>query len=161
MKKRRDQLNVEHDVLPPRIRKKLEEQKGFVGKWECVNSNDKEFVVDLDKRDCICRLWALSEIPCCHAIAAIYYMEEEPDTYVSHFLTNEYARKAYRYSIPYCNGEKIWDGIGMEAIFSPLSIGECLEDLKKARRKEFHERESTSEISRKGREMHCTNCKAA
>nr|KAJ0211097.1 hypothetical protein LSAT_V11C400226380 [Lactuca sativa] len=44
------------------------------------------YKVDLDSRVCSCRLWGFSGIPCVHAIAAINYIHQTPDGYISDYL---------------------------------------------------------------------------
>ncbi|KAF5196782.1 hypothetical protein FRX31_013631, partial [Thalictrum thalictroides] len=88
----------------------------------------------------------------------IYYKEEDPDEYVSHYLKVEYAKKAYQYPFPCCNGEKVWERTNYEGILPPVKR-KMPGRPKKARRLEFHERAGgRGEVSRVGREMHCTNC---
>ncbi|KAF5175382.1 hypothetical protein FRX31_035031 [Thalictrum thalictroides] len=167
MRTRRGQLERDEDVLCPRIRKKLEEQKEKTGKWTVTFNGETEYeieygpnqyVVNIATRECTCRMWALSGILCCHAIAAIYYKEEDPDEYVSHYLKVEYAKKAYQYPLPCCNGEKVWERTNYEAILPPVKR-KMPGRPKKARRLEFHERAGgRGEVSRVGKEMHCTNC---
>ncbi|XP_038707242.1 uncharacterized protein LOC120002548 [Tripterygium wilfordii] len=47
-----------------------------------VTSMQDTFTVDLDDRECSCRLWDLTGIPCAHAISCINFKEESVISYV-------------------------------------------------------------------------------
>ncbi|XP_057790453.1 uncharacterized protein LOC131007556 [Salvia miltiorrhiza] len=84
------------DVLTPAVRKKVEKLKslarfctahpGLGGKFEVENKDDR-FIVSLPERNCSCRVWELTGIPCIHAISAIHFMKEDPANYVHKYLT--------------------------------------------------------------------------
>ncbi|GKB13076.1 pentatricopeptide repeat-containing protein, partial [Tanacetum coccineum] len=44
-----------------------------------VKNGSEAFDVDKHHRNCTCRLWQLSSLPCCHAIAVIFKLNRMPD----------------------------------------------------------------------------------
>ena len=40
------------------------------------------YMVDLEERNCLCRLWQLNGIGCVHSIAAISFMNRDVESYV-------------------------------------------------------------------------------
>ncbi|GKC02421.1 putative reverse transcriptase domain-containing protein [Tanacetum coccineum] len=77
----------------PNIRKVLELHKKIQRKWslspsgwhqfEVRQGNGEAFCVDLEKRKCSCRQWQLIGVPCPHSITAMYFINTNPDDYVS------------------------------------------------------------------------------
>ena len=48
-----------------------------------VNHWDSRFIVDLQARECSCRYWNLSGLPCCHANSCIFYNTNVLDDYIA------------------------------------------------------------------------------
>ena len=57
-------------------------------KYEMDNYYERH-VVDLTKKECTCRIWDLTGIPCKHGVAAIYKNLEHPEDYIHDFYLNE------------------------------------------------------------------------
>lgn len=53
-----------------------------------VSRDIDRYVVNLFDRSCSCRKWELSGIPCCHAVAAMWY---------NNYVPKEYVASCYRY----------------------------------------------------------------
>ena len=155
------------DLLCPRIRKKLEENKRQYRFWNCQHNNEKKFeislgdiayTVDMEARTCSCRMWQLSGILCPHAINAIYFLKDKPDKFVDEvFLKKTYAATYKHYMEP-MNGQNMWPKSSMAPVLPPAAR-RLPGRPKKARRMEFHENpKSTGKLSRKGCQMKCSNC---
>ncbi|GJS82526.1 hypothetical protein Tco_0749067, partial [Tanacetum coccineum] len=78
----------------PNTRKVLELHKKIQRKWSWSPSGWHQFevrqgnglealCVDLEKRECSYRQWQLTGIPCPHSITAMYFINMNPDDYVS------------------------------------------------------------------------------
>lgn len=93
--KQRDLMLRYRGEICPMIQQKLEVNKDYADRWhaqwhgdgsnsqfEVSNGHDK-YIVDLKIKSCACRRWDLSGIPCCHAIACMYYNNEIPEDYVN------------------------------------------------------------------------------
>lgn len=64
------------------------------GKFD-VKDNRKNFVVQLNQRDCVCGKWQLTGIPCKHAARCIARMKRNPEDYVDHCYNVETYRNLY------------------------------------------------------------------
>ncbi|KAF7841607.1 Sporozoite surface protein 2 [Senna tora] len=90
----RRKITTHQESVLPRIKARLEKQVDMAGKWIPQWSGDEifevtsvyqatdKFVVDLQKKECSCRAWMLTGIPCCHSIAAMKFMRKTPDDYI-------------------------------------------------------------------------------
>ncbi|XP_057476373.1 uncharacterized protein LOC130764252 [Actinidia eriantha] len=56
-------------------------------------------LVDIEHWDCSCRVWQLSGLPCCHAIAVFECLGRSPYDYCSRYLTAESYHLTYEESI--------------------------------------------------------------
>ncbi|KAI3733776.1 hypothetical protein L6452_13232 [Arctium lappa] len=65
-------------------------------------------VVVLDARRCSCRLWDISGIPCVHSIAAIHFINKDPEDYVSKWFTKDLFKMTYENTIRQLNGSNMW-----------------------------------------------------
>ena len=50
-----------------------------------VSNGVDSYVVELSKKTCACRKWELTGIPCPHAIACMWFNNQNPDDYVAHW----------------------------------------------------------------------------
>jgi hypothetical protein len=58
------------------------------------------FIVDLDKKECTCRGWQLTGLPCVHAIAFIGTKRVDLEDYVVHYYSVEKLKAAYASVVP-------------------------------------------------------------
>ncbi|KAF9620153.1 hypothetical protein IFM89_010812 [Coptis chinensis] len=117
------------------------------------SDNDSEYVPSYGQ-------WSLSGIPCCHAIAAMFYAKVNPDDYVAYWLKKDMNMKAYSYFLQPINGEE-WPKTKNEFFLPPLNKRMPGRPKKNRRQKVNEERPktSTTEISIRGRVMTCLICK--
>ncbi|WVZ64787.1 hypothetical protein U9M48_014261 [Paspalum notatum var. saurae] len=97
-----------HDQICPNIYKKLNmyiKQSGNchavcngADKFE-VRYYDHRFTVDLAKKECSCRYWQLSGLPCAHAISSIYFKTNSLDAYIADCYTVEKFKKIYSHCL--------------------------------------------------------------
>ncbi|CAL2247478.1 unnamed protein product [Prunus armeniaca] len=92
-------------LVGPRIFKIIEKNK--MGAFQCIPrlAGEKmyqvshmyggEFVVDLAVMSCSCRRWDLCDIPCAHAISAIFHRDENPVEYVHECYKPETYMRSY------------------------------------------------------------------
>ncbi|GJT69716.1 zinc finger, PMZ-type containing protein [Tanacetum coccineum] len=73
-----------------------------------VRRRDYAYRVNLHTKQCGCRFWELSGIPCVHVMAAYYHMNMEPKLGVNEFLSKQSWYNAYQYSIRPVPGSKLW-----------------------------------------------------
>ncbi|XP_021776378.1 uncharacterized protein LOC110740206 [Chenopodium quinoa] len=114
---KRQEMEKWKSVLCPRIQKKLESEKEEAANCEVIPSSQSVFQVshildtmsvDLEKRTCTCRKWDMCGIPCCHAVAAIFFCHKKAEDYVDECYKKEMYLKAYGNSIPPIEGERHW-----------------------------------------------------
>ncbi|XP_042005720.1 uncharacterized protein LOC121754424 [Salvia splendens] len=106
-----------NSTVCPKVRKKIEamvyESRNCTtipavgGKLEVSHFEDK-FVVTPSLRQCGCRKWDLTGIPCLHACAAIHFLKHNVDGYVHEYFSLSKYKLAYGYGLPALNGEKLW-----------------------------------------------------
>ncbi|KAL5727700.1 hypothetical protein ACHQM5_000865 [Ranunculus cassubicifolius] len=175
MQRKRHDMARWQDELCPKARLKLEKAKEDHCSWEVlhlgedkfeVSSGKQRFIVSLDLNqktgECTCRQWNLSGMPCRHSVAAILYMQDNPDMYVSKWFKVETYKKSYGFFLQPLNGEKLWSKQSGMHILPPIDK-RMPGRPKKNRRKDPNEeskksKANSTEISRKGRVMHCTRC---
>ena len=93
----KDALSKCKGIISPKIQKVLENKKREAEGWTATWHSDDDFAIfgvsngvetytdNLLQRTCACRKWDLTGIPCCHAIACIWYNKKEPEEYVSSY----------------------------------------------------------------------------
>ncbi|XP_072077843.1 uncharacterized protein [Arachis hypogaea] len=109
----RERIQKFNGIILPRIRKKIERRGRAAGEWrpywsvaqtyEVVNGLSK-YAVDLSLRECSCRKWQLSGIPCTHAISCINFKGLDLDSYVDDCYKRDAYVKCYESIINPLNG---------------------------------------------------------
>ncbi|XP_062118566.1 uncharacterized protein LOC133832208 [Humulus lupulus] len=87
--------------------------------------------------------WELTNIPCSHAVAAIWHNKQDPELYVSKWYMKEYYMKAYSHQIFPIRNQDEWPRSGKVAMVSPI----CKKQLgrpKKSRKLELDEMTSAT-----------------
>ncbi|XP_021722785.1 uncharacterized protein LOC110690267 [Chenopodium quinoa] len=80
--------------LCPRIQKRLEWEKEEAAKCHVIPSSSTLFQVshildtmsvDLENRKCTCRKWDMTGIPCCHAVAELFFTHRNAEDFVDDY----------------------------------------------------------------------------
>ncbi|XP_023761534.1 uncharacterized protein LOC111909973 [Lactuca sativa] len=104
-------------AICPTIRRKLGKLKKLRRFWASYVSGYKQFEVlqcnerygvDLEKRECGCRCWQLTGIPCVHAICVISSLNLDPEEFVAEWFTKSAFLRAYEYTIHPLNDSTLW-----------------------------------------------------
>ncbi|XP_022635276.1 uncharacterized protein LOC111241469 [Vigna radiata var. radiata] len=116
----------------PKIKKRLSKEcqlsRNWIPSWSArrifevrnVSAVGNKFVVDLDTHECSCRKWMISGIPCCHAVAAMHYINLDPDNFIpACFLKSTY-EETYAFIIYPVNGHLIWEKTSFPDIMPPV-----------------------------------------
>ncbi|XP_027124089.2 protein FAR1-RELATED SEQUENCE 6-like [Coffea arabica] len=101
-----------------------------------------QFAVYLKKKSCTCKLWDLSGIPCCHAIAAIHRNNGDPYKEVYDCYNRDLFLKIYKNVLYPINGQVMWpetDGVDLDPPERIVQPGRP----KKARRRDPTETQKT------------------
>ncbi|KAL2930413.1 Transposase for insertion sequence element ISRM5 [Bienertia sinuspersici] len=163
---KRKEMQQHTGLLCPRIQERLEKEKHEAAKCRVIPSSDTLFevgyyldtlTVDLDARKCTCRKWDLNGIPCCHAIACIFFCHGNAEDYVHESYTREMYLKTYSGTIPPLEGERHWPTVNMPIDPPPIKVGPGRP--RKNRVKDPHENpKKQGKLTRHGIEMTCSSC---
>ncbi|XP_014496774.1 uncharacterized protein LOC106758355 [Vigna radiata var. radiata] len=93
-------------------------RKLFEVRHVAVMSN--KFTVDLESQKCSCRKWKISGIPCCHAIVAMNYYNEDPKNFIPSCFTRSTYEATYAAMIYPVNGQLLWEKTSFVDVLPPL-----------------------------------------
>lgn len=71
------------------------------------------FIVDLEKRECTCRGWQLTGLPCVHAISFIGTRRIALEDYVHPYYSVQMFKKAYASAVPPMPGKEEWEKVDL------------------------------------------------
>ena len=125
-------------------------------KYEVDNSYERH-VVDLTKKECSCRIWDLTGIPCKHGVAAIYKNLEHPEDYLHYCYLKEAYLDVYSEIIHLMPSQDEWIKSGHLPPQPPHFLRPP-ERLKKLRRRDSDEPRNPYKISRMNRQIKCGKC---
>ncbi|XP_048138643.1 uncharacterized protein LOC115734876 isoform X2 [Rhodamnia argentea] len=151
----------------PRIVKKLEENRrdatycrvlwnGDDG-YEVLDKSVK-FVVDVSMRECTCRRWQLTGIPCPHAISALNHKKKDAYDYIDECYKKAKFLAAYQNMLKPVRGERFWKKTNGEAP-EPLPLKVKPGRRRHKRLREEGEASSRTRMSRRGMKMTCRTCR--
>ncbi|XP_038701798.1 uncharacterized protein LOC119998517 [Tripterygium wilfordii] len=158
-------VRFEGNILP-RPMKKITERWDESGKWLCrwaggmkfgVSKMSETFTVNLAERECSCRQWDISGLPCCHAINCINFKHHNIEDYVPICFKKPAYERCYDNIIEPTNGPNQWDDTKLPDILPPPTK-KVLGRPKKRRRLEQDEIRSTMKKSRVATPMRCHRC---
>ncbi|XP_071688333.1 uncharacterized protein [Rutidosis leptorrhynchoides] len=137
-------------------------------KYQVNGLNGEQVVVDLATKECACRRWEITGMPCKHAIAALYNRSanndevEPPEQWVHPVYMMSTWRNTYAFSINPVNGRSMWPKSTLPFTLIPPKIVATAGRPKKNRRKGLEEKDNITKdgkLSKKGKQMQCSNCK--
>ncbi|XP_014506444.1 uncharacterized protein LOC106766211 [Vigna radiata var. radiata] len=79
----------------------------------------EKYVVDVDKRDCSCRKWLLTGIPCCHALTAVRFLNMNPEYFIPNWFRTTTYEETYNPIIFPVNGPELWQRTSYPDILPP------------------------------------------
>lgn len=157
-------------TICPKIRKKVAKNADFAntcyvmlaekGVFQ-VNSRDHQYIVDICSKECECRRWQLTRIPCSHGIACLRHERIPPESVVASCYTLELFGRAYASNIWPCRDTSEWKKVHGPLVGPPRyekKVGRST----KARKKGPHEVQGRNgpKLSRHGVVIHCSWCKS-
>ncbi|CAH9125870.1 unnamed protein product [Cuscuta epithymum] len=163
---KRQEMENGDSIICPRIQSRLELEKGKAAYCDVlpstchtfqVNLNLDSLSVDLGAETCTCRKWDMSGIPCCHAIACIFFLHKEAEDFVDDCYKRDTYLKAYAGSIPPCEGERHWPRIEFKLFPPPIKIGPG-RPRRNRRKDPFEDPKKPGKLTRHGIEMTCSIC---
>lgn len=158
------------DVLCSEIRKKLEQDLLAVrncdlepardDKYEVYAYNDSH-IVDLVSKDCSCRLWGLTGLPCFHALACIIHCRKNYVDFVDSFYYTSNWKACYETGLVPIRGEKDWPQVDGPHVLPPEYQKQPGRPKKLRKRgKDEQRRPIEGKLPKKGRvKMSCSKCR--
>ncbi|XP_047167838.1 uncharacterized protein LOC124836707 [Vigna umbellata] len=80
---------------------------------------DEKYVVDIDKVECSCRKWTLIGIPCCHALAAMNFLNINGEDYIPNWFRRSTYQETYIPMIYLINGHHLWEMTSQPDVLPP------------------------------------------
>ncbi|XP_057247429.1 uncharacterized protein LOC130589845 [Beta vulgaris subsp. vulgaris] len=106
---KRQEIEASKAQICLRIQARLNEEKAEAANCIAIPSTNTTFQVnhkmdrlnvDLAAQSCTCRKWDLYGIPCCHAVACIFFCRKNAEDFVSEYYTRATYLQSYARSIP-------------------------------------------------------------
>ncbi|KAH6785821.1 hypothetical protein C2S51_038276 [Perilla frutescens var. frutescens] len=160
------------DILCPNIRKKLEkiqnqamycQLRQAVGEKFEVDYFEESYIVDLIARECNCRGWELTGLPCCHIMACIIHKRDEIVSYVDPFYFKINCVETYKHGLtPIHTAMDEWPLVTGAHILPPHYVKLPGRPSKNRKRERDEVRkQSRNKLSRQSLvRMTCSNCGA-
>ena len=127
----------------------------------------EQCVVNLNQKVCSCRKWEVSGIPCRHAVACIFDMNDNgmdvglPEDWVHESYKLETWRNVYSFKVNLVNGRQYWEKFDCPTTLLPPKKHPQIGRPQKNRRKSAGEilMVKDGKLSRKGKTVTCVICK--
>ncbi|WVZ87075.1 LOW QUALITY PROTEIN: hypothetical protein U9M48_033767 [Paspalum notatum var. saurae] len=150
------------ETICPNISKKLhvyikQSVSNGAKKFE-VKHWDHRFTIDLAKKECSCRYWQLSGLPCPHAVSSICFKTNSLDNYVADCYKVDRFNKIYSHCLEPVEGMQSWPVLDRPKLKAPGYI-KMPGRPKTERRRESQEKPKAKKMSRMGIRIRCTTCK--
>ncbi|XP_021723216.1 uncharacterized protein LOC110690668 [Chenopodium quinoa] len=165
---KKKEMQKHTSILCPRVRARLEKEKEKAAYCDVLPSSDRLFNVrycldqvnvDLVAKTCSCRKWNMVGVPCCHAIACIFFLNKDAEAYVDEWFMLETYFMAYSGSIPPCEGERYWPKVPCNLDPPPIKIGPG-RPRKNRIKHPLENPKKPGSLLRSGIEMTCSICKS-
>ncbi|GKA08658.1 hypothetical protein Tco_0687989 [Tanacetum coccineum] len=122
-----------------------------------VRKRDEAYGVNLISRECSCRLWNLSGVPCIHVVAAFMHFKLNPYIGVSSWYSQSKWFDTYQFSIKPVYGSKMWQSIINTPPLLPI-VKTMSGRPRKNMIKHLSELDDQHHVSRVGRVVTCQKC---
>ena len=117
-------------------------------------------MVDLDKQEYSCRKWAITSIPCCHAITAIRFMNLNAEDYLPHWFLKSTYEETYLSLIYPINGPHLWEMTSYADVLPPTKRVLPGRPKKKRRLESWELRKDDTQVRQGGTRKRCAICRA-
>lgn len=136
--------------------------------YQVSGSWHDQCVVNSRLKECTCRKWELTGIPCRHAVATIWFMAVNgddvglPESWVHASYTLESWKRVYEFKVGPLNGKELWakDDCPLKLI-PPIHHTQVGRPKKKRKKtaEELSQPVKGSKLSKVGKTVTCTKCK--
>ncbi|XP_056170809.1 uncharacterized protein LOC115666035 isoform X1 [Syzygium oleosum] len=178
--KQRDGLAKYSGVICPKIQEILDLQKEYSASWIPAWNGEDEFelsgpygdkkVVNIRHRTCSCRRWDISGIPCCHVVAALVYLREQPEKWVHTCFSMEKFRQTYSHVVHAVDSKDTWPArehllppdvpkqVGRKKKQRTKSVNEVADSNLKTRKKKVVREPAGIKLKRQNTTITCGKC---
>lgn len=134
-------------TICPKIRKKVAKNAEFANVCYAlpsgqgifqVNERENQYIVDIRAKECECRRWQLTGIPCQHAITCLRHERIQSESVVHECYSIQSFHRAYERNILPCKDMSTWEKVNGTPVLPPVyekKVGRP----PKSRRKQPHE----------------------
>lgn len=125
-----------------------------------VHEREFTYIVDITARECTCRKWNLTGIPCQHDISCLRHERIPPESVVHDCYSIASFNKAYETNILPCNDKSLWVKVGGPEVLPPV-YDKKVGRPPKSRKKQPHEVQGKfgPRLSKHGVSVTCSYCK--
>jgi hypothetical protein len=125
--------------------------------FEVQEREDRKYIVNLKNKECTCRYWQLSRLPCCHAISCIYKASLKLDDFIAPCYSKEAYMMTYQHVLQPVQGPENWPTSDMPRPLPPAFV-KMPGRPKTQRRREQGEEPKGTKLSKVGTKMTCRLC---
>ncbi|XP_017410575.1 uncharacterized protein LOC108322825 [Vigna angularis] len=162
--------NIDFDICP-KIRKILIKESNLSKNWIPSWFGDKmfevrhcavitnKFAVNLDNQHCSYRKWEIAGIPCYHAIAAIRFLDLDPEQYVPIWFRRSTYDETYASIIFPVNGHLLWERTSCPDILPPFQRKLPGRPKKNKRLESWELRKDETQMTKGGHRKKCSICR--
>ncbi|KAK9267728.1 hypothetical protein L1049_010161 [Liquidambar formosana] len=124
-----------------------------------VTYKSQTLVVDLERRSCLCRLWDIIGVHCCHAIAAIYVDGSTLEDYVDPYFHVETYLRIYKPITVPIPDKQHWIGVDQGAPVMPSPLRRPSGRPKRVKKKGVDEPVNPYRICKHHQSLRCSKCR--
>ena len=118
-----------------------------------------KYVVNLDTQDCSCRKWMITGIPCCHALAAIRFLNLNAADYIPLCFRKSTFEEMYNSIIYPINGQNMWPTTDFPDVMPPHKRIMPGRPKKKRRLEQWELRKDDTQLRKGGHRKRCRVCR--
>ncbi|XP_010027244.2 uncharacterized protein LOC104417714 [Eucalyptus grandis] len=178
--KQRDGMTPYAGVICPNIQKILDLQKKYSASWIPAWNGEDEFelsgpygdkrVVNIRHKTCSYRRWDISGIPCCHAVAALVHIREQPEKWVHTCFVKEEIMQTYSHVVHAVDSKDTWPArepllppdvpkqVGRKKKQRMKSVNETVDNNLKRRKKKIVQEPIGTKLKRQNTTITCGKC---
>ncbi|WVZ07735.1 hypothetical protein V8G54_021081 [Vigna mungo] len=153
--------------IKKRLQKELEKTQYWIPNWSGLQvfeirhaSNlGEKVVVDVQKRECSCRKWTVSGIPCCHALTAMRFLNITPEDYLPIWFRTSTYEETYIPIIFPLNGPELWERTQFPDILPPPNRVLPGRPRKKRRLESGEQKRDDTQLGQAGIPKRCSCCR--